>query len=206
MALLLVSTIVVRIKARCFWRYTILHYIASPFKKFYARYRENTPLFKRMLTIAIVVFILALLSGLLAVSMSRYSVLPFVIWLFILAGIAGYYFYHVVVQLNELKNGGERIAEGKIDQAINTDNLTGEFKLHAENLNSIRQSIELAVNEKMKSERFKTELITNVSHDIKTPLTSIINYVDLMKKEDITDPVLLEYMEVLDRQSSRLKN
>ena len=57
----------------------------------------------------------------------------------------------------------------------------------------------------MKSERFRTELITNVSHDIKTPLTSIINYVDLIKKEGVTDPVLQEYVEVLDRQSLRLK-
>ena len=57
----------------------------------------------------------------------------------------------------------------------------------------------------MKSERFKTELITNVSHDIKTPLTSIINYVDLIKKENVTDPTLQEYVEVLDRQSNRLK-
>lgn len=62
-----------------------------------------------------------------------------------------------------------------------------------------------AVDEQMKSERFKTELITNVSHDIKTPLTSIINYVDLIKKEDCDNEKIKEYTEVLDRQSSRLK-
>ena len=62
-----------------------------------------------------------------------------------------------------------------------------------------------AVNERIKSERFKTELITNVSHDIKTPLTSIINYVDLLKKEEITQPKAQEYIEVLERQSARLK-
>ena len=57
----------------------------------------------------------------------------------------------------------------------------------------------------MKSERFRTELITNVSHDIKTPLTSIINYVDLLQKEDIDNEKVREYLDVLDRQSSRLK-
>ena len=62
-----------------------------------------------------------------------------------------------------------------------------------------------AVSEKMKSERFRTELITNVSHDIKTPLTSIINYVDLLQKEDIDNEKVREYLDVLDRQSSRLK-
>ena len=65
--------------------------------------------------------------------------------------------------------------------------------------------IQAEVSEKMKSERFRTELITNVSHDIKTPLTSIINYVDLLQKEDIDNEKVREYLDVLDRQSSRLK-
>lgn len=61
------------------------------------------------------------------------------------------------------------------------------------------------VNERMKSERFKTELITNVSHDLKTPLTSIVSYVDLLKKEPIESEQAQEYIEVLDRQSQKLK-
>ena len=65
--------------------------------------------------------------------------------------------------------------------------------------------MQTALDERMKSEHFKTELITNVSHDIKTPLTSIINYVDLIKKEQFDDPKLAEYIDVLDRQSARLK-
>ena len=61
------------------------------------------------------------------------------------------------------------------------------------------------MDERLKSERFKAELITNVSHDLKTPLTSIINYVDLLKKTGVEDPKALEYIEVLDRKSQRLK-
>ena len=80
-----------------------------------------------------------------------------------------------------------------------------DFKKHGENLNSVNVGLSKAVNEKIKSERFKTELITNVSHDIKTPLTSIINYVDLLKKEELENETLQEYIEVLDRQSNRLK-
>ena len=80
-----------------------------------------------------------------------------------------------------------------------------EFKKHAENLNSISVGMAHAVDEKIKSERLKAELITNVSHDIKTPLTSIINYVDLLKKEDLHNETAEGYIKVLDRQSGRLK-
>jgi signal transduction histidine kinase len=80
-----------------------------------------------------------------------------------------------------------------------------DLKAHADELNNLGQAISVAVDERMKSEHFKGELITNVSHDLKTPLTSIINYVDLLKKEDIDNPKAAEYIEVLDRKSQRLK-
>lgn len=70
-----------------------------------------------------------------------------------------------------------------------------ELKRHAANLNSVQQGIQQAVEEKMKSERLKTQLITNVSHDIKTPLTSIVNYVDLLKKEEMPSDSAREYLE-----------
>ena len=72
-------------------------------------------------------------------------------------------------------------------------------------MNRLQSGMESAVQEQMRAERMKTELITNVSHDIKTPLTSIVNYVDLLKKEDIPSPAAQEYIAVLDRQSKRLK-
>ena len=81
----------------------------------------------------------------------------------------------------------------------------GKFKEHGENLNHINEGVQLAVDDRMKSERMKTELITNVSHDIKTPLTSIINYVDLLQKENIEKEPEASYIEVIARQSARLK-
>lgn len=69
----------------------------------------------------------------------------------------------------------------------------------------MQQGVQRAVDERLRSERMKTELITNVSHDIKTPLTSIVIYVDLLKKEEINSPKAQEYLEVMDRQSKRLK-
>ena len=110
-----------------------------------------------------------------------------------------------LLQMNRLQKGAQRIAGGQLDGQIDTRHMFWEFRKHGEYLNDIGHGINCAVNERMKSEHFKTELITNVSHDIKTPLTSIINYVDLLQKEEIDNPTVQEYLEVLHRQSARLK-
>lgn len=110
-----------------------------------------------------------------------------------------------IVQMQQLKSGAERLAEGDLNHHIDTQKMFWEFRRHGENLNSISTGMSRAVDERMKSERFKTELITNVSHDIKTPLTSIINYVDLLEKEELKNEKAKEYLEVLERQSARLK-
>ena len=107
-------------------------------------------------------------------------------------------------QMKSLKAAGERMAKGNIDEKVDTKHMYWEFKRHAENLNSIGDGMAAAVEQRMKSERLKTELITNVSHDIKTPLTSIVNYVDLLQKPH-TPEQESEYLEVLDRQSKRLQ-
>ncbi|MEA4920260.1 MAG: HAMP domain-containing sensor histidine kinase [Clostridiaceae bacterium] len=107
-------------------------------------------------------------------------------------------------KLRKVIEGGRRIAEGNIDYKIDTSKLRGDLKEHGENLNSIADGLSIAVEQRMKSERMKTELITNVSHDIKTPLTSIINYVDLLKKEPL-DGQALEYANILEHHANRLK-
>ena len=112
---------------------------------------------------------------------------------------------YVALVLRKLQNGAKAIAEGDMNYQINTELMLPEFKRHAQNLNKIREGMTVAVEQKLKSERMKTELITNVSHDIKTPLTSIINYSDLIGKEPCDNPQILEYAQVLHRQSDRLK-
>lgn len=104
-----------------------------------------------------------------------------------------------------LERGASRLAKGDLETHIDTSNLFGTYRKHAEALNHIREGMSEAVEAQIRSERMKTELITNVSHDIKTPLTSIINYVDLMKKEPIESETVREYLEIMDRQSTRLK-
>lgn len=112
---------------------------------------------------------------------------------------------YIALGLRRLKEGGKRLAEGDFDYKINKNGLHLELAEHAENLNSIGNGMAKAVEERIKSERFKAELITNVSHDIKTPLTSIINYVDFLKQEELGSEKAKEYLEVLERQSNRLK-
>ena len=104
----------------------------------------------------------------------------------------------------KLLQGIETMGKGNLDHKIDTKYLYGTFKEFGEGLNSLAEAAKLAAQQQMKSERMKTELITNVSHDIKTPLTSIINFVDLMKKPH-SDAEGAEYLAVLDRQSQRLK-
>lgn len=101
--------------------------------------------------------------------------------------------------------GIEKIKEGDFHYKVDEDNLHGDNLVLAQAVNSIGEGIRTAVETSMKDERLKADLITNVSHDIKTPLTSIINYVDLIKRENIGDEKVRGYVEVLDAKSQRLK-
>lgn len=104
-----------------------------------------------------------------------------------------------------LRQGSSKLAEGHFEHKLDSDKLHGEAKKISQNLNSIGDGMARAVEQRSKSERMKVELITNVSHDLKTPITSIINYVDLLKKEPMQSDTAVQYLEVLDRQASRLR-
>ena len=106
--------------------------------------------------------------------------------------------------LGTILKGARRMRQGDLTHKINTKFLVGSYKKGAEDLNALADAAKLAAEQQLKSERMKTELITNVSHDIKTPLTSIINYVDLLEKPH-TEAEQQQYLEVLSRQSLRLK-
>ncbi|MDI9541047.1 MAG: histidine kinase dimerization/phospho-acceptor domain-containing protein [Bacillota bacterium] len=112
---------------------------------------------------------------------------------------------YLAINMKQLKDGAERLANGDLSNKIATKHLILDFKKHGENLNQVSKGMSIAVEDRLKSERMKTELITNVSHDIKTPLTSIINYASLIGEEDTENQKIKEYSEVLVRQSERLK-
>lgn len=205
-----VANLATRAKTKTLFRYSELYYIFIPIKKLWKAFgsgvqllRENISLFWKvalgMLIVDIIQFMI--LYDALWYTYERETVVCFVIYKIIQFVVV----LLIVMQMAQLQKGGKRIANGDLSKPIDTSKMFWEFKKHGENINKVGEGISKAVENQLKSERFKTELITNVSHDIKTPLTSIINYVDLMKKEEITDPTLCEYVDVLDRQSARLK-
>lgn len=120
-------------------------------------------------------------------------------------GGALYFLLNMIRQMRTLSAAGQAMANGDLSYCVDTSGMKREFREHGENLNSIGRGMAIAVNERMKSERFKTELITNVSHDLKTPLTSIVTYIDLLQKEDIQDEKAKEYINTIARQSKKLK-
>jgi len=120
-------------------------------------------------------------------------------------GAALYFLLNMIRQMRTLSAAGQAMANGDLSYCVDTSGMKREFREHGENLNSIGRGMAIAVNERMKSERFKTELITNVSHDLKTPLTSIVTYIDLLQKEDIQDEKAKEYIDTIARQSKKLK-
>ena len=109
------------------------------------------------------------------------------------------------IMLQRLKQGAERIAEGDYGTPVDNRHMLPVLSETAAKLNHIGDGMHTAVEKQLRSERLKTELITNVSHDIKTPLTGIVSYVDLLKKEPVGSPQAAEYLETLDRQAARLK-
>ena len=128
-----------------------------------------------------------------------------VIGAFLLDMLVGAYIYRLSKQREEIVEGIEIIKNGDSKHRIDTTHLHGGNLKLAESVNSIGVGIRNAVETSMKDEKLKTDLITNVSHDIKTPLTSIITYVDLLKRENIGDARVQGYIDILDSKSQRLK-
>jgi signal transduction histidine kinase len=223
--LLYAMTVSARIKAKQFWRYTILYWcwrvfakvakkIGGLFKRFFSwmaeRHRARME-FARTHGTLVARSVILLIIMTLVLGFSFLLCTDFYGWEGVLLwfAVAAIFFWIVtlsaVMQMAKLQEGSRRIAGGDLSTPIDTRGLFWEFKVHAENINKVGDGIANAVEKQMKSERFKTELITNVSHDIKTPLTSIISYVDLIEKENVENEKVQEYIEVLDRQSARLK-
>jgi signal transduction histidine kinase len=208
-----VNTIAVRsktetlLKNTVIWRliklvWKVICFICSKISyAFYYIIRNMSLLWKYILAFAFVSFV-----ELIAYIFSWNSTMDFGVMFFVLFKVLIFVFFlKALVDMNKLKKAGVQLAGGNSEYKVDTDKMYWEFKGHGNELNCIGDGIHKAVDERLKSERMKTELITNVSHDIKTPLTSIINYVDLLEKEDIQGEKAKEYIEVLDRQSNRLK-
>lgn len=204
-AVAFVMSTAVRIKTKNFWRYTLLYYLAEPFRKMWGGIKSFAGVNRKLSTTTAVVVGVISFVEFMVIGVTGYDVNAEFGWFFLYKLVQIPLLFWLVHQMERIRQGGRRVAAGDYSQMISTDKMLPPFKEHAENINNVSEGISKAVEEQMKSERMKTELITNVSHDIKTPLTSIINYVDLIKKAGVEDETVAEYLDVLDRQSARLK-
>ena len=186
-------TLAVRIKTHTVLSCTLIAALCRLIVRVIRAMARSWPLIWRV----VLVFLLYLVGSLLTLS----TIILFPIYqLIVLLGICRW-----AIQWKKVREGTGKILGGEQDYKINTTHMYHDLAGHARQLNDLGQAIGNAVEERIQSERFKAELITNVSHDLKTPLTSIINYVDLLKKKGLDSPDAPAYLEVLDRKSQRLK-
>lgn len=204
--LLTCTSLTARLRCKSFWKttlvYTILRAIWTILKKIALLIGKAVSYIPALWQLIIGVVLFCVLEFILLLTWG----IEDIICLFILEKLIFIpLVFYVAIMLFKLEQTGKKIASADMTATVDTKYFFGTFKKQGENLNNIKLGIAQAVEDKMKSERFKTELITNVSHDIKTPLTSIINYVDLLGKEDLQNENAKEYIQIISKHSDRLK-
>ncbi|MBR3296214.1 MAG: HAMP domain-containing histidine kinase, partial [Firmicutes bacterium] len=194
--------VVRKIKTRTFIKTTITYRILKLIKRFYDRLNGNTPL---LIVVAIAEAALTL-AEIIVLWLSEPRRGAFVALCFIIYKLLEIAFiFWLAIQATEIRNGAKRVAAGDYSKPIDTSKMLPAMRAHARDINRIRDGLSTAVAQSVKAERMRAELITNVSHDLKTPLTSIINYSDLLSKKELGDPEAEEYVDAISRQSDKLK-
>ncbi|MBQ4530527.1 MAG: hypothetical protein IJA36_07965 [Lachnospiraceae bacterium] len=193
-------SLVRRIKAGKLWENSILHVITSFISKVF-RNRKNTTRTIILFGIYVALNGVSIIYGVWYGDIFIGAGVPLVISI-----IAGVYVIKDAIERHEILDGVSKIVEGDLNYKINLENLHQDNFNLAQSINNIGSGLRTAVEESTRNERMKTELITNVSHDIKTPLTSIINYVGLIKREKIENERIQGYVEVLENKAQRLKH
>lgn len=210
-ALLLFFSLLRRYKAGTLWTNSLLYQISCKFSVFFTKQDFTVGLTTCFLSYTAAS---AVLVGLACFLFRKIHINPLVvkiaIGLIIVAWavlnlLVFYLLFRHFTAHDKIRTAMERLAAGETTYQVNLSDFAGKEKDLAVNINNISTGLESALQEKVKSERLKADLITNVSHDIKTPLTSIINYVDLIKREHIENEKICGYLDVLEQKSQRLK-
>ncbi len=197
------TTFIKRIKGKVLIKHTLIYMIIKWTKNLIKEFFRNTKLIVKLSVLyGGFVFVFAFVM-LISATYFDFNFFTFLLFVFIVLVFIKLYNY--TKNLYKIKMAIKKIYEGNNEIILNPDEMKGELKDVAIYVNDIAGGLSNAIEESIKSERFKTELITNVSHDIKTPLTSIINYVDLLKQEDVDNEKIKEYIQILDKKSQRLK-
>ena len=191
-------SIVRRVRANTIWKNSVLFWFMDTIGQAFD---------SRMVTIRVFIIYIVSVALIFVLSVMAFAggiEIAFVL-LILVAILVGYILIRDTMQRKEVIDGIKRMGAGELDHKIDTEKLNYNNRVLAETINYIGEGFNAAIADNTKSERLKSDLITNVSHDIKTPLTSIINYVDLLKREDINDEKIRGYIDVLDSKSQRLK-
>ena len=196
--LLFYLSMVRRMKAEVLWETSLACWLGKGIHKVFSERKTTTRILILFLIHMIVCFVLAVWAF-------YYGSIPGLVLLLLFSGYECYLFLRKGVEQQRIIEGIERIKKGYLSEKIETEDLHGDEKLMAESVNNIGEGLLHAVDDSTKNERMKADLITNVSHDIKTPLTSIINYVNLIKMEKIENERVQGYVKILDEKSQRLK-
>ena len=196
-ALISYESIVRRIKTSTILKNTIIYRLCKWIKNGIKNIFNNFSLAAKIIVILACMLIFTLVF-------SNWGFTGIILLIAMYVFVFKYYFDNITKFLN-IKNTVKKIYEGDTKVRLQENEYTGVLKELCIYVNDIAGGFTNAIDKSLKSERMKTELITNVSHDIKTPLTSIINYVDLLKKEDIQNEKAKEYLDILEQKSQRLK-
>ena len=211
--IIIFDTIIKRIKSRTFWKTTLVGKIViillkpiHKFEKFMEEVRGTSKYFSNAITKFIVfVCVEVFLAFIVFILFNSSEPFIFLLLEFILVAFFVQRMVKAIVNYDKIEKKLKEMYEGDNQTQLDKNQFLPVFNQSITYLNDISNGLENAIQDRMKSERLKTELITNVSHDIKTPLTSIINYVDLIKQENIQNEKVKEYIEILDNKSQRLK-
>lgn len=194
---LISTTVIKKIKSHTLWKSSLICKFINSIQRMLKAITYNIDTNIKI----IVAFIGTILLSIILISIGEIFILVVLMfWAFILYGII-----KKVNEFKKIKEALEKIYKGKTDIVLKEDDFKGDLKEISKYINDIQSGFSNAINEKLKSERMKTELITNVSHDIKTPLTSIINYVDLLKTEEINNEKAKEYIGILERKITKVE-
>ncbi len=187
-----------RMKAEMLWETSVACWLERGIRKVFARQKTTVRVLLLFAGHMAVCFILA-------VGAFYYRSMTALVLLLLFSAGECYMILRKAVEQYQIRLGVEKIRDGALSGKIDIEQLHGEEKSLAEAINNIGEGLLHAVDDSTKNERMKADLITNVSHDIKTPLTSIINYVNLMKLEKIDNERVQGYIKILDEKSQRLK-
>ena len=206
---ILLFSLIRQYKAKTLWKNSLIRKFAQDMSDYFSKQKFSISLIYYYLGFLVINLLFAFVSIYLFYNLER-LIYKLSLFLLILVWIAGdlwvfQQLYRKAVQQDKLNEAISNISGGDTRYCVDLKQFNGRERSIAEHINSIGSGLDTAIQERVKSERMKTDLITNVSHDLKTPLTSIINYVDLIKRENLQNSKVQEYLEVLEQKSQRLK-